>query len=166
MPRSLVNFNVDDGVLSAKPLNDTAELFISIVLPVQFAYRFLTFTWDLIQDVAFNWQNGYMTVTNGIRGIAQGTSHRWHITNPSVDHIVTPVSEMKILHWSDHGPTDILQSIVAGSSPVIVFKVNNVAAEAGAAGTTSFLATFLEYDIEQAQRFPIHWPTMTYGRNP
>jgi len=45
-----------------------------------------------------------------------------------------------------------------------VYVATNSNVDVGAAGTVNFLATFLEFDIEQAQRFPLHWPFMTYAR--
>lgn len=162
MPRSIVNFELTAATLAAKPVNDTQELNVSIVLPVEFAYRLINLSISLVQDVANDWTNrGYLEITNGVRGPQVGSTQRYQAVMDFATRIPTP-SEMWIARLSNF-PTDILQAI-GGSAPVIVYKAHNATAAVGAAGTVNFLTTFLEYDIEQAQRFPIHWPTLTYNR--
>jgi len=49
-------------------------------------------------------------------------------------------------------------------APTITYKASNPNAAVGAAGTVNCLITWLEYDIEQAERYPLFWPTMVYTR--
>ncbi len=163
MPRSLVNFDILNGVLAAKPVNDQQELIISFALPTEFAYRMLSLVVSLIQDVAHDWRNrSYLEVTNGIRGLQIGATSRYAMSNESLDRIPT-ISEMFLARFQRAPPGDVFQAR-DGVAPVITFKASNQTAAVGAAGTVNCLATFLEYDIEQAQRFPIHWPALIYNR--
>ncbi len=162
MPRSLVNFSLNAATLDAKPVNDQQELIVSIVLPVEFAYRMVSLTMSLIQDVARDWAIvSYLEITNGVRSLEPGTTNRYTLSNAFFSRIPSPV-EMFVTSVVSM-PTDILQA-ARGIGPVITVKCSNSNADVGAAGTVDFLMTFLEFDIEQAQRFPIHWPTMIYTR--
>ncbi len=163
MPRALVNFDLLNGVLAAKPVNDQQELNISIALPATFAYRMLSFVVSVIQDVAHDWRNrSYLEVTNGIRGLQVGATSRYAMSNESLDRIPT-LSEMFLSRFQRSPPGDVFQANF-GAAPVMSYKASNASAAVGAAGTVNCLATFLEYDIEQAQRYPIHWPMMIYNR--
>jgi len=165
VPRAILNFSVSAGVVSAKPLNDTQETQVSIVLPFEFAYRLVDLTQTVLQDVANDWGSiPYLEVLNGVRRIAQGTVMRfpWNL----VDGFQTGGVELNMVRPIDGrgAPRVILQSILPRVSPVITFKAFNPNTPAGAAGTLDFFAAFLEYDIEQVERFPIHFPVTTYER--
>lgn len=166
MPRALVNFEILNGSISAKPVNDQAEVLVAVDLPVQFAYRLVSLNASLSQDVAKDWESvAYVEITNAVRGLEGGNTQRWPMTVDSVVQIsqVASTRELWLARFEHVFPTDILQSR-DGTSPVIVFKAANLNAAVGGTGDMDFLATFLEFDIEQAQRFPLHWPTMVYTR--
>ncbi len=171
MPRAIVNFNILDGVVSIKPLNDTQELIIGVDLPSNLAYRFLDFAWNVIQDEANQWRPvGYMELTNAVRGLVPGATQRHPIVIQDTTRIPVP-TEMWIAEGSRSGPPGgmpryVIQTNPRGSpaSPVITFKAMNDTAAAAIAGTTNFYASFLEFDIEQVEAFPIHWPANTYSR--
>ena len=173
MPRALVNFEILDGTISAKPLNDTAELLVAIDLPVQFAYRLVSLNCALVQTDngatgAHDWAAfSFLEITNAVRGLQGGNTQQWALTNDFVFDVPggggNDALEMWIARFEHVMPTDILQAR-DGIAAVIVFKAANQTAAATIAGSVNFLATFLEFDIEQAQRFPVHWPFMTYSR--
>ena len=166
IPRAIVNFEILNGTISAKPINDVAEMLIAVDLPVQFAYRMMALNASLSQNQAKDWESiAYLEVTNAIRGLEGGNTQRWPLTVESLVRVsqVASTANLWMARFDSVIPTDILQS-KDGIAPVIVFKAANIIATAATAGTFNFLATFLEYDIEQAQRFPLHWPTMTYTR--
>ncbi len=163
MPRALVNFTVD-GVLSAKPLNDSQEVNVSIVLPREFAYRWLSANVFIVQDVAIAWTNGtYLEVLDGVRGLPVSTVQRWPLLAGQAFERIPTATPMLIWRWDEVVPTDVLQAR-NGISPTIVFKATNQAVSAGAAGEFNATFSLLEFDIEQAQRFPMHWPQMVYNR--
>lgn len=162
MPRSIINFQITNGTLDAKPINDQQELNISVVLPTEFAYRLVALNGFLVQSRAHVWRDrAYLEITNGPRGLALGATQEWPAQLERVNKIPTFVTAncFRLLDI----PTDILQSDKS-VAPTIVFKASNVDTVAAGAGTVSFLVTFLEYDIEQAQRFMLHWPVLTYSR--
>ncbi len=169
MPRALVNFEILNGVISAKPVNDQQELLVAIDLPVQFAYRMVSINVALLQDVANDWDAfASVEITNAVRGLQGGNTQQWSMANDLMhDRSIgggDPPGEMFISRFAHGGmPTDILQSR-DGLGAVITYVATNSNVAVGIAGTVNFLATFLEFDIEQAQRFPLHWPFMTYAR--
>lgn len=166
IPRAIVNFSVSGGTVSAKPLNDTQETQVSIVLDFRFAYRLVDLTQTILQDVANDWGSiPYLEVLNAIRRVPQGTVMRfpWNL----VDSFTSAAAELNMVRPIDGRPAPraILQGTVGGQiSPVITFKTFNLTAAAGAAGTIDFWAAFLEFEIEQVERFPIHYPVTVYER--
>lgn len=165
LPRALQNFAILNGVISAKPLNDTAELVISIVLDPTFAYRMVELSASMIQDTARDW-NGltFLEITNAIRNLAVSSTQRHAYLRSNGTHTPTP-TEMWILGGSDGFPDPpkyIMQRNLA--DPVITFKANNDTAAASAAGTFNFHAAFLEYEIEQVEAYFLHYPVLTLGR--
>ena len=165
MPRALVNFTLPfNQAISAKPLNDQQEILVAIDLPVEFAYRMTAMNVAVVQDKAHSYRDRtYLEVTNAIRGLPGGNTQQWPLTNEEFDRIPTAVQAFAARFEYHAMPTDILQAS-SGLGAVITYKASNQTSAAAGAGTMNFLATFLEYDIEQAQRFPVHWPFMTYTR--
>lgn len=163
-PRALVNFSITDGTISIKPLNDTAELVVSIVLDGSFAYRMVEASANMIQDTARDW-NGlcFMEFTNAIRNLPIGSTQRHTFLRSNGTHTPTP-TEMWILSPGPDIPRYLIQAVSQAATPTIVFKANNDTAAASVAGTFSCHFSFLEYDIEQAERFPLHYPVLTLAR--
>lgn len=165
MPRALVNFALLSSTVAAKPLNDQHELILSINLPREFAYRMVDLTVTLFQDTADDWvANGYLEVTNGIRGLQAGSTERHSvILDQGLKRVPTAIEMWIAVSVPSRLPTYIIQA-QDGIAPVMTFKAANRTAAASAAGALDCLFTFLEYDIEQAQLFPVHWPSMVYTR--
>ena len=164
LPRAMLNFEVTSGVLDAKPLNDQQTLTIAIILPVSFAYRLVDANVQVDQDVSASWDvNPTLEVVNAIRGLPLGVvnRHPW-VLLPSFRAAVAPVAMVTMR--SPRQPAYIMQSIAQGIAPVITFRASNVTDPAGLAGLVFAYFSFLEYDIEQAQRFPIHYPQTVFDR--
>ncbi len=168
MPRALVNLSALNAVIDAKPINDQHDLLVSLVLPREFAYRMVDLSATLFQDRADDWLGfGYIEVTNGLRSLPAGSTQRHTV---AIDQGLRKVPAVGTLSMWQLGredprrPTYVIQAI-NGIAPTMTMKFKNQTATAAAAGTMDFLMTFLEYDIEQAQLFPVHWPMMTYSRD-
>ncbi len=165
IPRALVNFSLQEGVIDAKPVNDSQELIVTMTLDPQFAFRLVELHISLIQDVANDWLNRcYLEVENAIRGMPDGQTQR-HVL--SLDDTIRNVSavEMWLARLSKPGfPHYVMQSTPSGAAIGCTFNATNQTAAAGLAGTIDFLATFLEYDIEQAERFYLHSPSLVLDR--
>ncbi len=166
MPRAIVNFDLLDGVISAKPVDDQQELIISMTLDPAFAYRFLELTVALTQNVAQNWQRfGYLELTNAIRNLVAGATQRHLIQNEVLTQVPQGGNQW-ITHHQAPGnmPRYVVQATAQQSAPVITFKATDQAAAVATAGVVKFHCAWMEFDIEQAERFPIHWPALTYPR--
>ena len=164
LPRAMLNFELTSGVLDAKPLNDQQTMTISIILPVSFAYRLVDANVQVDQDVSASWgANPSLEVVNAIRGLPLGVinRHPW-ILLPSFRAAIAPVA--MVTPRSPRQPAYILQSIAQGVAPVITFRATNDTDPAGLAGLVFAYFSFLEYDIEQVQRFPVHYPQTIFDR--
>lgn len=163
MPRALFSFETLAGVVSAKPINDQQVLLMSMNLPTEFAYRMVELNISVLQDVATSWETvGHLEVTNGIRGSAQGL-----VTRHPVPIAGLPRRAVMNMFLADMRPPPgyVIQATRPGVAPVMTFETTNVTDPAGAAGTVNFFASFMEYELEQVQIYPVHSPTLTYGRN-
>ncbi len=165
MPRSVTHHVVNLETLSAKPVNDQQDLLISIVMPVQFTYRMIQMNVTVTQDVADAWtSNGaYLEMINAMRGLPSGFLQRWSAVLDSRVAIPTAAGSWIARFDQAAMPTEVIQAR-DGAAPTITFKATNQSAAAGAAGVVNASFTFLEYDIEQAQRFSLHWPQLVYNR--
>ena len=166
IPRAIVNFNILNGVISAKPDSDQQELIIGVTLDGSFAYKMVDLSWSLIQDVADNWTpRAYIEVTNGIRNLELGATQRHPLLVEDMDRIPT-LSEMWVIRVSPEMamPRYVIQARTAAATPVITFKASNSSTSAAAAGTTNFFCSFFEFDIEQVERYPMHFALQVYPR--
>lgn len=171
IPRAIVNFNILNGVIDAKPLNDTEELIIGMSLDGNFAYRWIDLNFSLIQDVANDWANrAYVEITNGIRNLVAGATQRHVITLDDLTRIPTPVEMLAARAPAGQSVSDLPRYVIqtnppgSASSPIITFKATNNNVAAGAAGTCNFYSSFFEYDIEQAEAFPLNNPVTVFLR--
>lgn len=161
-PRSIVNFNVVDGVLSAKPVNDQQNVIIAIDLPLAFAYRMIELNCFFTQDVSDDWDpHCLLDVTNGIRNLGGFGRNQVHPA-PWTQTIRRNTTGLMAVDFPV--PRYIMQA-VDGTAPTITFEASNNTADVGAAGTVDFLATFFEYEIEQVQMYPIHFPALVLERS-
>jgi len=169
MPRALVNSTLELSAIPAKPINDQQNVQVICVLPTQFAYRMISANIMVEQDVANAWGPGAeLQLTGGIRGeLSSFTAHHPMITATESFTFSTSVPQN---HWTfPRGalPTYIIQGFGPGFAPIIDFRMTNVSAPAGAAGSVSALVRWYEFDIEQVQMFPPLVPgALTYDVGP
>lgn len=166
LPRALVNFTVNDGTISAKPINDSQELHISIDLDPKFAYRLVDLSVDVVQDVAKSWESrGFFEVTDRVRNLPVGTRQRYPIILDKGFRTPVPVEMWMAAKVRERLPTYVLQRIPASAVVNDVdFHATNQELPAGAAGVVNALFTFFEYEIEQAEFVALHYATLTYQR--
>ena len=169
IPRAMVNFSLNEAAISAKPLNDQQELNVSIVLNPTFAYRWVDMEAALSQDVANDWRaTAYVELTNALRGLPIGATQR-HVMNIT-DYTRIPAGGtgggeawgIRALGSIESLPRYIIQRNL--QDPVISFKATNIGTAAGAAGTFSCFFSFWEYEIEQAEAFPLHFAEAMWAR--
>lgn len=162
IPRALVEFTVNDGVVPLKPVNDQQNVQIAVGLPESFAYRMNDMVVSIRQDKADDWDDGaQLQVTNALRGQPLGQVNR-HLMNGTLTVTFATITNEKL--WSlDRVPTYIMQTNRPLVTPVVDFRFTNINATAAAAGVINFFATFYEYDIEQVEMFPPLVPTLTYA---
>ncbi len=170
-PRAIVNHSLSAGVISAKPTNDQSELNIGLVFDPKFVYRMVDIACSLSQDVANDWRSiAYMELTNAIRNLPPATTTRWPFVVNDGFRIPaggTGGGEMWMISVRDatDKPRFLIQARPGTQvAPTVTFKATNQTAAAGLAGTVDFWASFLEYEIEQAERFPLHYPASVYQR--
>ncbi len=163
LPRALVNFSILNGVISIKPLNDTAELVVSISLDPTFAYRLVELSASMIQDTARDWNAlTFLEITNAIRNLVTGATQRHTFLKSNGTHTPTPTEMWCLGGNSENLPRYIMQ--LNRAAPVITFKANNDTAAASVAGTFNFHAAFMEYEIEQVEAYFLHYPVLTLSR--
>ncbi len=166
-PRAITQFHILNGVISAKPLNDTAELVVSFVLELRAAYRMLEFNASLTQDTAADWRPvGYIELLNAIRGTPAGTNTRHPVVILDTGIRDSSDDEMWVADVERPGgiPRYVIQATRQGIAPTVNFMALNANAAAAAAGTFNCYMSFLEYDIEQVEHLPMHYPVAVYRR--
>lgn len=163
IPRAIITLVVNAGVVDAKPINDQLTLQVSTVLPRQFAYRLIESEISVHGGGTGTYNDGgEWQVNNGLRGQPLGVTTRTSMFSLFDGLSFAPIVAQKF--WKiERNPSYIIQSIAAGVSPVVDWRVMNNGAAATVAATCNFLATFYEYDIEQVQMFPPLIPTLVYS---
>lgn len=166
IPRALLNFALTDAVIDAKPVNDQEELIVSMTLDTEFAYRLVDFCASLVQDTANDWTpTSYLEISSALRGIPTTQVNRHAFTlNDTIR--VPQGGEMWIARPLDtHAmPRYVIQNPTSASGPVVTYKATNQNAAVATAGTFNCFFSFLEFDLEQVERFPVHWPIPVYSR--
>ncbi len=169
MPRAIVNYNILNGVISAKPATDQQELTISFLLDPTFAYKMVDMSISLSQDTAQDWSpRGYFEFTNAIRNLEQGATERHVVVIEDLIQIPGGtemwIARVAAIHNLPRYVIQVPPGAATGTSPVTTFKANNQNTNVATAGTVNFYLTFFEYEIEQAEQFPLHWPMQVYER--
>lgn len=164
-PRAIVNHFLNATAVAAKPINDQEELLVRCTLDPKFAYRLVDMSVSLIQDVAHAWETrGWLEVIAAIKNLPGTQTNRSSIVLDDVfDNSSSPMWIASADKEARRLPSYIMQN--TGATPLLFdFKASNQAAPAGAAGTIDAFFTFFEYEIEQAEFFQLHSPTLTYAR--
>ncbi len=160
-PRAIANFSVENGAVTAKPVDDQAQLTIGCTLDPKFAYRLFDWNINLIQDVAFDWEaNAFIEVVDGIKNLPAGNVQRYRaLLIDTTDSVAT--GEMWLSNPSTY-PHNVIQS-TEGNQAFFNFFAVNLNAAVGGAGSLNSLFRFWEYEIEQAEYFALHYSTMIYA---
>jgi hypothetical protein len=165
LPRAMVNYSINDGVISAKPINDQQELEIHCVLDPKFAYRLVDMACDVIQDVAAAWDpRGYIEVSDLVRNLPPGARQRMPMALDDITRTPTAVAGWALVRGSSRYPAMVLQQLPGGIVNSFDFHATNQSDPAGAAGVVNSFFSFFEYEIEQAEYVALHYSTLTYQR--
>ncbi len=165
IPRGVRRFFISTDV-SAKPINDTIDVFITATLPLNFAYLMRSFNLQFTGDTASDW-NASVTLRllnhipeQGGAGVSE------QLTAPMT--LFTPGSGSPQLAVRDFH--DIRQfagpfwSISQTGQVTFRARIANVAAAAGAAAFVISHCEFYEFDLTQAQRYFINTPIPVIAR--
>lgn len=157
IPRGLRRFFLATDV-SAKPVNDEINLFITATLPGNFAYILSRFNFELTVDTASDWDAQMeLRMFNHIPGQPIGTSEHVTVNAKLLAATGDPSRNAAAVREAISQFTGPVWAVHGGS---ITFRVlaSNVKAAAGAAGFVITHCEFLEYDLTQAQRYYINTP--------
>lgn len=169
IPRGFIHFPVLDGVLQAKPINDDQHLRISGVLPAGFAYQFIQIACTIDQDVAASWSTvPILRCVNWVPGNA--ASQHMVLSSSAVNEfadnsaveprmILRTMQQASGFEWGRQILYQASRAAISWS-----FLQTNEADPAGAIGSVDFVASFLEFDLTQAQRFGVQTPVPVRGR--
>lgn len=160
IPRGLRRIFLATDV-SAKPVNDQIDLFITATLPVNFAYIMTRFNLQLAGDTAGQWSTRVqLRMSNHINGQPVGTTEQVHVAT----NTFTPASANPTATVTAESAAEAVKSFAgpvwAVPGGAILFRVamTNINADVGAAAFVITHAEFLEYDLTQAQRYWINTP--------
>lgn len=162
IPRGLRGFVVENAVLDAKPLNDDQQLILTGVLPSNFAYIFAEISLRLLVDVAAAWDTEYTLILQDFYQGRPDLIGQWNFDFASSNlqstargqghTAVQQVPKQPMWNPRDTPGIDINISTFNGTDPV------------GAAGNVWAFINFWEFDLEQAQKYPINTPFPTHAR--
>ncbi len=158
VPRGIRRFFIDQAV-TAKPVNDEYEQFLTATLPQNFAYLLRSVTWQVAIDTVSDWDNDIlMRMFNSIPNQPGSTEAMGGLTTlvvPTANQVPTRTLRADSINLSmftgPFWPTD-------GNAASFRITAVNVAAAVGAAGTVRSHVDFYEYDLNQAQRYYLNSP--------
>ncbi len=144
--------------VSAKPVNDQIDVFMTATLPDNFAYIIRSFNIQLAGDTAEDWVRFCsLRMSNHIPGqplgiaesilvelglfAPQGTNFIQGRGDLGLNNFTTPM-------WSTHGANSIS----------FRSRLANTAAAVGAAAFVTTHVEFYEYDLSQAQKYFLNTP--------
>lgn len=162
VPRGLVRFDSNSAGLTAKPVNDSYDLTITCQLPNGFAYVISAVSFDIAVDTASDFDN-FCTISifNGISN-GQISNQQRGSFGMSLNPQTVAADPRRVMHYqlgglhdSWPGPIVRTQAAVAHS---MLLTYHNSAAAVQAAGAISFHASFYQYELNQAVRFPMNFP--------
>jgi len=164
LPRALVTLTAEDAVVDAKPTDDDLNLQFSFTPPLEFAYRLIDSSVEVHGGGTGSYNDGgELQITGAMRGHSVSLTTR-HELRSLGDGLIFVTTAQKFWRLTAT-PSFIIQSVQAGITPIMDWRVVNGNATATLAATANFLATFYEYDIEQVQMFPPLIPSLTYNVN-
>lgn len=162
VPRGIRRFFMATD-LQAKPVNDDYSMFLTATLPENFAYIMRSFNCQISQDRALDWdQDMILRMLNHIPGQEVGTTEQIGVL---FEFFANPTVNFRTVR----GPYDLS----AFSSPMWSVHTGAITFRVEAANTNNTVSTagfvishceFLEYDLNQAQRYYINTPIPVLGR--
>lgn len=156
IPRGVRRYTINAGALTLKPVNDQYELLVGMTINPTFAH-IITGLWATIdQDVALNYDTGYIEVVNGVPLPFNG--FKLSLPTPvTTSHEVPGAEEYAIFTFADEARYRSPFWMPSGLAPVVTWKVGNRQDEVGAAGELMFLCEMAVFDLSQALNFPLNY---------
>lgn len=158
IPRGLRRFFLATAI-SAKPINDQINVFITATLPPNFAYILSRFNLTVSGDRATDWEEDMgLRMLNHIPGQPLGTSEQVSVfakfiaatgnPNRTATEVQQAISQFAGPFWAT----------ATGGSATFRVDMTNTEATAAAAAFVITHCEFLEYDLTQAQRYYVNTP--------
>lgn len=160
-PRGLVRFSFT-AALTAKPINDDYNLQITCSLPLNFAYVLSSMSYSIQVDTATDFNAvAKVRVFNGLAHLPPGNTQSLPLDMSNYNDAGTGAPE-RIANFSlgelrSWFPNPIWAPANA-SGMSFILNHDNGADPAAAAGLINFFATFYQYELNQAVRFPLNFP--------
>lgn len=151
--------------VDAKPVNDQIDVFLTATLPENYAYVMRNFNLQLSADTASDWDNTVvLRMFNHIPGQEVGTAEMIS-TEMS---LFVPAGATPTLTVNQHrlnlAAFTMPMWAVHGGSITFRVELTNIAAAVGAAAFVITHCEFYEYDLTQAQRYPLNTPFPVQAR--
>lgn len=166
VPRGMRVFNIFEAAVAAKPLNDTQTLIATTdLISRNFAYVLAHIYMQLNQDTAFDWNNrGQLRVRNAVpaHGGFGSTLQKYalaleDVTDPT-DHAESWIMRPLSLLQQGAPSQPIWNTTLPPTTEMHVsMQFTNSTAAASAAGIMSAGIWLWEYDLAQAQMWPINY---------
>ncbi len=160
VPRGMVRFFSNDA-LAAKPVDDDIVLNITGSLPPNFAYVISNLNFQIAVDRVADWDaNCNFRIFNGLPNALPG-NEQWATFGFS-SFVLSSLTNRRVLNFSTGSirewfPNPIWRTQGAAGISFTLLAGNDVAT-VQAAGTMFFTASFYQYDLTQAVRFPLNFP--------
>lgn len=158
IPRGLRRFFLATAV-TAKPVNDQINVFITATLPSNFAYILRRFSLSLSGDRAADWEADIgLRMLNHIPGQPLGTSEQVTVIGRLITATGNPnrtAAEVQDAISQFAGP---FWTTATGGSATFRVDMTNLNATVALAAFVITHCEFLEYDLTQAQRYYINTP--------
>lgn len=162
VPRGLLRFN-SITALAAKPVNDSIDLTFTCSLPSGFAYVLSTLSFEIGVDTASDWDAvARGRVFNGLPNAPIGNIQVAPFAMSNVPNTVAG-DPQRVLNFSLGCLGDWYSGVIVRPPAAVghsfILQYHNSAAAVQAAGTISFNLSVYQYELNQAQRFPLNFPT-------
>jgi len=163
VPRGIVRFFSDEAS-SAVSVNDDYKLEFTCSLPPGFAYVFSQLSFQITVDVSAEFYDQIrLRILNGIpsgpAGNEQVTLCKLGDFDPtSAIYPNSRVLDMDFGSLREMFPHPLVSTAGIAAGSTFIMNVANGGNTVQSAGTMFFLATFYQYELNQAVRFPLNFP--------
>lgn len=163
VPRGMVRF-FSDAASSAVPVNDDYSLQFTCSLPPNFAYIISACSFQIVVDVAAEFYDQirlrmFNTLPNGVPGNEQVGLAKLGDFDPT--SAISPNARVMTLSTGtlrEMFPQPLVRTPGAVGMSFLL-NVANGGNTVQSAGTMFFNASFYQYELNQAVRFPLNYPT-------